>query len=93
MTAVGTTAQVPPLDSAEARAARAAAEAEQAWWAAHYAAYLAQYPEQFVAVRDNKVVAAHADLQHLLAALGRQHIAPADVWVRFVTADPHRITP
>ena len=92
MAAVESTPNAPPIDRDAVRAARAAAETEQEWWTTHYAEYLAQYPEQFVAVKDGNVLTANADLQHLLAALARERIEPTSVWVRFITADPHRIT-
>jgi len=44
---------VPSLDSA--RRARAAAEAEDAFWHESYDGYLKEYPDQFVALRSTAV--------------------------------------
>ena len=82
-------ASTPGLESA--RDALAAAETQQAYWAAHYAEFLQRYPEQFVAVHDGAVVATSPDLAQLLRALERRGLEPRRVWVRLITADAHRL--
>ena len=76
----------------DATALWAHAERERAFWTAHYPELLRAHPEQFVAVVDDRVVAADSDFQALLAALGRDGITPTQAWVRFITNDPRRIT-
>lgn len=84
---------VPSLEGPEAQLLWDAAAAEQAYWTTRYDELLRVYPEQFVAVVDGRVVATSGDLQELLAVLARNQIEPTQVWVRFITADPHRLTP
>jgi len=84
---------VPSLESAEVQAAWEAADAEQAYWDDHYESILAEHPDQFVAVKDHEVVATAKDLPALLGTLAGQNIAASQVWVRYVTADPHRLMP
>jgi hypothetical protein len=69
------------------------AEREQAYWTEYYAELLREHPEEFVAVRDGRVIAHSPDLPQLLATLARDGIAPTYVCVRFITRDPHRLTP
>ena len=82
---------VPSLDSPEVEAAWQAAAAEQAFWETHYGELLERYPDQFVAVSDGVVIATNPDLQQLIQDLEHRGIEPRRIWVRFVTADPHRI--
>jgi Family of unknown function (DUF5678) len=82
-------ANIPSLE--EAGQAWDAAEAEQAFWSEHYGELLEQYPDQFVAVREGKVIAANPDLQQLLRSLKQQGIEPRDVWLRFLATDPRRL--
>ena len=84
-------ASTPSLEGAQR--ARAAAEAEDAFWREHYGQYLEQYPDQFVAVSGGAVVATDSDLQHLLRILDKKGLDPRRVWVRFMTADPRRVMP
>ena len=84
---------VPQLTAADAQALWDAAAAEQAFWTAHYDELLRAHPERFVAVVDGRVVATATDLQELLAILARDQIEPTRAWVRFLTADPHHLTP
>ena len=57
------------------------AEREDAFWEAHYKEFLEQYPDQFVAVRDDRVVAVAYDLRDLLSSLRRQGLEPTDTWI------------
>ncbi len=70
-----------------------AAEAEDAFWREHYSRLLEQFPDQFVAVHDGRVVATSTDLQDILRALDERGLDPRKVWVRFVTADARRVMP
>jgi hypothetical protein len=74
-----------------AREAWDAAEREQVFWQEHYRELLQQYPDQFVAVRDGQVVAAHPDLQPLLKKLKHQGIDPTHAWVHYLATDPRRL--
>jgi len=63
------------------------AESIQRFWEVHYDDLLKRYPEQFVAVRDDKVVAANPDLALLIYHLRDMGLdARADVAIEFVTA-------
>jgi len=66
----------------------AEADREQAYWIDHYAQFLREYPEQFVAVQNGQVVAHDPDLSAILAKLERARIEPTQAWVRFITRDP-----
>jgi hypothetical protein len=70
------------------RSAMQRADREQAFWAEHEPAYLTQYPDQFVAVHDDSVVATSNDLQRLTLFMREQGLNPTDVWVRFMMATP-----
>jgi hypothetical protein len=59
----------------------------QRFWDAHYAELLATYPEQFVAVKDGRVVATNTDLALLVYELRDHGIdARTDVAIQFITA-------
>lgn len=68
----------------------AEADRERAYWTEHYAQFLREYPEQFVAVRNGHVIAHDSDLPAILAKLERQRIEPTQAWVRFITREPTR---
>lgn len=76
---------------ASAREGLRAAEVEQAFWDEHYREFLAEYPEQFVAVQDREVVAVAADLSQLILLLSNQSIEVRDTWVRYLTDDPTKL--
>ena len=84
-------AVVPSVESA--RLAWEDAEREDAFWSEHYAGYLKQYPDQFVAVTkaDGRFVAADAELERLLCAISASGLAPRPVWVCWMAAPPMRI--
>ncbi len=78
-----------------ARAAWAAAEAGDAFWREHYAAYLDQYPDQFVAVVKDRgrkdyghAVAADPDLDRLIGMIKARGLDVQRVWVRYMAATP-----
>jgi len=60
------------------------AHEERAFWDAHRAEYTRSYPEQFVAIVDNKLVAHDLDLRTLLERLGSLGIDLGDVWVEYM---------
>lgn len=84
MSEMGST--TPTLEGAQR--ARAAAEAEDAYWREHYGEYLEQYPDQFVAVVGGRVVAATPDLRHLVGILEGKGLDVRDAWVRYIAATP-----
>jgi len=73
--------------------ARAAAEAEDAYWREHYDHYLKLYPDQFVAVArsDGRFVAEHQDLDALIEAITKQRLTVREVWSRYMAATPIRL--
>ncbi len=72
-----------------ATAAWRRADDERAFWQAHHQEFLERYPDQFVAVKDQAVVAIGADLDELLSGLERQGLESGDVWVQFFNAHPN----
>ncbi len=82
-------ANVPSLEEAEENWDEA--ERELRFWRDHYGELLHQYPDQFVAVQDDTVVATNPDLDQLLDSLEHQGIEPTKVWVRFLATDPRRL--
>ena len=67
------------------------AQAQQEFWESHSEELSRQYPDQFVAVRDDKVVEVAADLQQLVYALRAKGIEPSSVWVRFMASHPRQM--
>jgi hypothetical protein len=68
--------------------ALAEAQARQAWWDDHYDELLTRYPDQFVAVMKNEVVAANRDLDELIAELANRHPdTQFDADIEFITAE------
>jgi hypothetical protein len=61
-------------------------EREDAFWAEHYQELLTQYPDEFVAVKDGKVIAHHPDLFALRRITDEMGLDPTRLWVRFLTA-------
>ena len=90
MAAVEPAADAPSLDSPAVRAARKAAEDQLRFWTEHHAELLDRYPDQFVAVVNNEVVATSSDLLQVVQALEAKGLEPRRAWVRFITADPRR---
>jgi hypothetical protein len=80
---------VPPLDRADLKQEERARE--QRFWAEHFARLVQAYPDQFVAVHDNHVVAARPDLLQLLDAFAAKGLSREDVWVKFLTTNPRRV--
>lgn len=64
----------------------------QAFWDHHYDELLAQYPEQFVAVKDEKVVAADADLARLVYKLRDLNLDPrTDVAIEYISSESSKL--
>lgn len=63
------------------------AEAELAFWQEHHAEFLAKYTDQFVAVKDGRVVATSYDLRDLLGALREQGLDPKKTWLHFFASE------
>ena len=65
----------------------AEAEAIQRFWEEHYLELLKAYPEQFVAVKDGRVIAAHSDLAMLAYELRDRGLdARTDVAIQFISS-------
>ncbi|MGH2586610.1 MAG: DUF5678 domain-containing protein [Dehalococcoidia bacterium] len=65
------------------------AERERAFWQEHHGEFLHTYPDQFVAVKDDRVVAVSYDLRDLIADLRQQGLEPTDVWLHFFATATH----
>ena len=78
----------PPLDAAAA--ALEAAKHEQAYWEANADTLARQYPDQFVAVHDGKVIAHAPDLMELHEQVRSRGLDIQATWVRFLASDPRR---
>ena len=76
------------------RAAFADAEKEAAFWREHYATYLAQYPDQFVAVAkaDGQVVAASPSLDGVIRLAEARGFGLGGVWIEFIAATPLHVS-
>lgn len=66
---------------------RRAAE-ERAFWNAHRGEFLAAYPDQFVAVKDGRVVATGRNLEEIVARLTAIGLRPTDIWMQHFDAHP-----
>ncbi len=59
----------------------------QEFWNEHHTEFLARYPEQFVAVKDETVVASNRDLAVLVDQLRQMGLDPrTDVAIEFISA-------
>ncbi len=67
------------------------AETEEAFWQRHYAELVKEHPEEFVAVSDGSVVAHSPNLQQLFQLVETKGVEPTQVWVRFITSEPHNM--
>lgn len=72
----------PPLEQADD--ARRRWEIEQEYWREHWGELLQKYPDQFVAVLDDQVIAHDPDLVELIGILEKRGLKSTDVWMRFV---------
>jgi len=79
---------VSPLPS-RADAAWQDAERERAFWQEHHDEFLREYPDQFVAVKDGRIVAVSYDLRDLIADLRQHGMEPVDVWLHFFATATH----
>jgi hypothetical protein len=59
---------------------------DTAYYEAHQEELLEQYPEQWVAIYDERVVGADADLYHLLSTIKEQGFSPGQALVEYVTS-------
>ncbi len=73
---------IPSLE--QAKEARREWEVRQAFWRAHRSELLRDYPDQFVAVHDGRVIAHSPHLVDLERILNGQGLEIADVWTEFV---------
>ena len=80
---------MPSLEQAKQRMIEAAEQQE--FWDSHYDELLSKYRDQFVAVKDGKIVGADPDLAQLVLVLRVRHIDIRDTWVRFVTEDHSKL--
>jgi hypothetical protein len=76
------------------RAAFAEAERESAFWREHYDGYLAQYPDQFVAVAkiDRQIVAASPSLEGVIRLAEARGFGLGSVWIEFIAATPLHVS-
>jgi hypothetical protein len=72
----------PPLEQADE--ARREAEAKDAFFQEHWQEFLQKYPDHFVAVLDEQVIAHAPDLVELIDVLEKRGLKPTDIWMRFV---------
>lgn len=73
---------------ADLETANARMDREMDFWHQHWAEYLATYPEQFVAIRDNSVLMTDVELGRLLDRVEGLGVNVGDLWVRYVSAEP-----
>ena len=82
------TEQLPPGPSAELWRK---AEVERAFWEQHHQELRARYPDQFVAIRNGKIVGSGHDLSGLARDLEARGIKPREVRIQFVAATPQHL--
>jgi hypothetical protein len=59
------------------------AERERSFWQQHHKEFLEKYRNQFVAVRDGKVVATSYDIRDFLQELRRMGLDPKKTWFHY----------
>lgn len=64
------------------------ADKEQAFWEEQAADFPLRYPDQYVAVHDDIVVAHASSLLEIIDLLRTHNLKPADVWMRYFSAHP-----
>lgn len=57
---------------------------ERVDWEKHYPGLLAQYPDEWVAVHDGRVIAHESHIWNLMQGLERQGVDRRDVWITFL---------
>ena len=62
------------------------AREERAFWDAHYLELLAQFPDEWVAVCDGKVITRAEHIWELIDDLRARGIDPRDAWITFLNA-------
>lgn len=75
----------------EIRARHREAERASAFCQANYASLMQAYPDQSIAVYDDKLVAAGKDTAELFERVRAAGYEPNNVWTFFVPAEPRRI--
>ncbi len=75
----------------EVAAAFAEAKREQAFWQENYQRLAKQYPDKFVAARDDELIAVAGDPSELAEKIRALGFEPPQVWTSFVPAEPMRI--
>ena len=81
-------AMLSPQDQQAVREAFSRGDEGDAYWVAHYAELLKQYPEQYVAVHDGQVIVANSDPLELHRVIKAMGLEPRQVWVKLITAHP-----
>jgi hypothetical protein len=79
------------IDEGMARRFQQARE-ERAYWETHYPELLAQYPDEWVAVGDGKVIAHTQHVWDLLQRLDREGLDPRDSWITYLNATRRAIS-
>jgi hypothetical protein len=76
------------------RTAFAEAEKETDFWREHYDGYLAQYPDQFVAVAkvDGQILAASPSLEGVIRLAEARGFGLGSVWIEFIAATPLHVS-
>ena len=64
------------------------AERERAYWAEHYEELRKQYPDRYVAVHNEIVVASAFCLRDMEWLIQERGLKLTDVWLTFVAAEP-----
>jgi hypothetical protein len=65
---------------------------ERDYWDRHHSKLLAQYPDEWVAVHDGRVIAHAQHVWDLLQRLERQGIDPRDSWMTYLNATRRAIS-
>jgi actin-like ATPase involved in cell morphogenesis len=82
--------QPTPAELAELDEAWARAEAQDAYYRQHVRELLARYPDHFVAIKPDGVVAASRDIETLLKELAERGIDRRDIGIRYLETNPRR---
>jgi hypothetical protein len=59
---------------------------ERAYWERHYPAFLAQYPDEWIAVYEDTIVAHAPHVWDLINALEDRGIDAREAWITFLNA-------
>lgn len=61
------------------------AERDTQWFDKNYESLIDDYPDQFIAINEEKIVDADADFQKLLKKLESKRVDPVNVVIRFIS--------